>query len=153
MLDIRIKFNKRDLANLNKMPEEFKKGALKGMRQAMFHAERMSKKDFEKSRGPKGGLHVRTGNLRRSIGSGVNVIGNNIIGWIGSNLIYAQIHELGGIIKPRTKQYLRFQIEGFWKTVKQVIIPQRPFIEPGITENIDKIKELIVNSIVREVNK
>ena len=153
MLDIRIKFNKRDLANIDKMSEEFKKGALKGMRRAIFHAERMSKKDFEKSRGPKGGLHSRTGNLRRSISSGVDVKGNSMVGWIGSNLIYARIHELGGTIRPRAGKYLRFQISGQWKTVRQALIPQRPFIEPGITENIDEIKELIISSIIKEVNK
>jgi phage gpG-like protein len=152
LIELKIKFDKKDLMDLRKMPDQFRSGLLKGMRKSLFFAERMSKKDFEKSRGPAGGLKARTGNLRRKIESGVNVKGNNIIGWIGSNLIYAQIHELGGIIKPRTKQYLRFQIEGFWKTVKQVIIPQRPFIEPGITENIDKIKNIIQNSIVKEVN-
>lgn len=152
MLDIRIEFDKRDLAKIYKMPEEFKAGTLKGMRQAMFHAERMSKKDFEKSRGSKGGLHARTGNLRRSITSGINIKGSSIVGWLGSNVIYARIHEMGGIIRPRTKKYLRFQIEGFWKTVKQVIIPTRPFLSPAIEENISEIKNLIRDSIIKEIN-
>lgn len=153
MLDIRLDFSKKDLAKIYKMPEEFKAGTLKGVRKSMFHAERMSKQDFEKSRSGAGGLHARTGNLRRLITSGVYVKGTSVVGWLGNNSVYARIHELGGVIRPRTKQYLRFQIDGFWKTVKSVVIPQRPFIEPGITENIEEIKDIIRNSIVTEVNK
>ena len=90
------------------------------------------KKDFKKSRGPKGGLHVITGSLRRSIESGIDIRGNNIVGWLGSDLIYAPTHEFG--YPPRN-------------------IPQRPFIEPGITENIEQIKNIIQNSITKEMNK
>ena len=153
MIDIQVKFDKKGLLDLSKLPKEFKAGAIKGVRQAMFHAERMSKRDFEKSRGGAGGLNVRSGSLRRSITSGVNIKGNSVVGSLGSNLIYARIHELSGTIRPRTGQYLRFQIEGQWKTVKSVFIPARPFLRPAIDENISEIKNLIRDSIIKEMNK
>ncbi|PZP56033.1 MAG: virion morphogenesis protein [Delftia acidovorans] len=73
-------------------------------------------------------LH-RSGALARSIDYAV--IGNRIE--VGSGLIYAAIHQFGGVIKPKTAKALRFT----WNdaafgvglaTVKQVTMPARPYI-------------------------
>src|SRR3989304_768029 len=48
-------------------------------------------------------LHIRTGTLRRSITNQVFRSGPKIIGKIGSNLVYARIHEFGGIIRAKNK--------------------------------------------------
>jgi len=149
MFNIKIDVDKNDLMQLQKFPAEFKKGLLKGVRDSMFFVEAAVKTRF----GRPGELGVRTGNLRRSIQSGMKGMTDSIVGWIGSNVVYAKIHELGGVIRPRTKKYLRFQIEGQWKTVKEVIIPARPFLEPSINENIEKIKSIIRSSIIREVGE
>lgn len=48
---------------------------------------------------------------------------------IGTDLIYAAIHQFGGIIRPRRGQYLRFRVAGGrWATVRSVRIPARPFL-------------------------
>ena len=43
----------------------------------------------------------------------------------GSNLVYARIHQLGGVIKPRRRRMLRFEVGG---------IPARPYIGWGDRE-------------------
>ena len=48
---------------------------------------------------------------------------------------YAKIHEFGGTIVPRTKNYLRFRTyDGQWHAVKQVDIPARPYLRPAFVE-------------------
>lgn len=62
--------------------------------------------------------------LRRSITYAVS-------GWkliVGTNVKYAKIHQLGGVIKPKLKKVLRFKIADGWRSAKQVRIPARPFL-------------------------
>lgn len=47
---------------------------------------------------------------------------------IGTDVVHAAIHQLGGTIKPKTKKALRFKIGKAWVTAKQVTIPARPFL-------------------------
>lgn len=47
---------------------------------------------------------------------------------IGSNVIYAAIHQFGGTIKAKNKPYLKFKIGNNFVRVKQVKIPARPFL-------------------------
>lgn len=52
---------------------------------------------------------------------------------VGSNVKYARIHQLGGVIKPKKGKYLKFKgKKGKDMFVKQVKIPARPFI--GISD-------------------
>lgn len=53
---------------------------------------------------------------------------------IGSNVVYAAIHEFGGIIEPRIARALHFKIGDRWVITQRVTIPKRPYIWPGITE-------------------
>lgn len=46
---------------------------------------------------------------------------------VGSDRVYAAIHQFGGVITPKTKKALKFQIGGKFVTVKKVVIPPRPF--------------------------
>ncbi len=65
--------------------------------------------------------------LYRSINFSVDAPAGAV--WIGTNLLYARIHQLGGVITPRAKKFLCFPIGGgrFIKT-KQVTMPARPFV-------------------------
>jgi phage gpG-like protein len=47
---------------------------------------------------------------------------------VGSNLVYAGIHQDGGVIKPKDKNALSFTSGGEFFTVKQVTMPQRQYI-------------------------
>lgn len=49
--------------------------------------------------------------------------------FIGSNLIYARIHQFGGIIKPKKGTRLRFKgANGKWCAPKEVTITARPYL-------------------------
>lgn len=52
---------------------------------------------------------------------------------VGSNLIYAAIHQVGGVIRAKGGGYLKFRIPGVgWRQVRQVTIPARPYL--GVSE-------------------
>lgn len=47
---------------------------------------------------------------------------------VGTNVIYAAIHQLGGIITAKTSAGLHFQIGGVWVTKASVTMPARAFL-------------------------
>ena len=62
---------------------------------------------------------------------------------VGTNRIYAAIHQFGGIIKAKNKKTLHFTINGQDVFVKQVKIPARPFL--GISDSdVDSIQNDLV---------
>ena len=52
----------------------------------------------------------------------------------GSNLVYARIHQLGGVIRPRRRRRLRFELGNRTVFARQVTIPPRPYIGWGDPE-------------------
>jgi len=52
-------------------------------------------------------LHVKTGTLRRSVHSDVKNDGSQIVGTIGTNLIYAAYHEYGFSGTQNVKEHMR----------------------------------------------
>ena len=147
MLKVKLKINKSDQRKINKMPKRFKVGFIKGMRDSMYLVESTTKRRF----GKPGELHARTGHLRRSIRTGVTQKPASVVGWIGTSVIYAAIHEFGGTIKPIHSKYLKFQIDGHWVSKKKVKIPKRPYLMPSIEENLERIKDILRQSIIKEV--
>ena len=132
MIDVEFKFDKSDLEYLRSMPKRWTRGLIKGLRRAALYAEGESKKGFDSSgtgpaNPPPGPLKVRTGHLRRSIRSGVDV--RSLVGWIGTDVIYGKVHEETGAGNARVL---------------------RPFLRPAIENNQDKINELIRQSILKE---
>ena len=134
---------------LAKLHTDFKSAFIDGLRKAMFFAEASAKRSF----GDHGKPGVKTGQLRRTVKSFVKVRTGAAIGVLSANTIYAPIHEFGGIIRPTTQEYLKFQIGGQWKTVKQVVMPERPYLRPAIENNINKIGSIIKNEIITQVNR
>lgn len=59
-------------------------------------------------------LHVQTGRLRTSIRHRIKVMrgGKRIVGRIGTNVVYAMIHEFGGTIVPRSGKFLTVPADG-----------------------------------------
>lgn len=68
---------------------------------------------------------VDTGNLMSSIESSYD--NDNAI--VGTNVVYAAIHQFGGVIKPKEGKYLTFKIGDKWVKIKEVNIPARPFLK------------------------
>lgn len=72
----------------------------------------------------KGKPLVDTGRLRNSI----IVESSDTEAVIGTNLIYAPVHQFGATIKPKNGKFLRFKIGNKEIFTKQVVISARPFI-------------------------
>lgn len=75
---------------------------------------------------------VRTGHLRRSVQIDRSQIGRFRVR-VGPGVIYARIHELGGVIVPKTKPWLVFKIPGVAGLIKtkRVRMPKRPYVKPA----------------------
>jgi phage gpG-like protein len=65
---------------------------------------------------------IKSGTLRRSIRI-TNIGGTSVT--VGSDRVYAAIHQLGGTIQGRP--YLRFKTPTGFVTVRKVTMPARPF--------------------------
>lgn len=70
---------------------------------------------------------------------------------VGSDLIYAPVHEFGAVIFPRRRRFLRFVIAGRVIFAKKVTIPARPYVEPTFVEDgqraLDRVAERIERAI------
>lgn len=142
---LNISLDRKPLQQFYHFVEDFDKTLKKGLINAMMFAEGQAKRSF----GEPGRLKSRSGRLRGSITSGVD---DPLTGWLASDVIYGPIHEFGGTIKPKVGKYLKFQIAGQWKTVKQVVIPAKPFLRPAIQKSQDNMVEIITRQIVRDFN-
>lgn len=147
MVDFKVTMTPASQRMLKKLHTDFREGFIKGLRKAMLFAESKAKKSF----GDSGKPGVKTGQLRRTIKSGVKIRTGESIGFLSANTVYAAIHEYGGIIRPTQSDFLRFQIGGQWKAVKQVVMPERPYLRPAIEQNINKIEEIIKDAIFNKV--
>lgn len=59
--------------------------------------------------------------------------GGGVVGtWGSTDVRYALIHELGGVIVPVRAQALKFKLpDGSFRIVKSVTIPARPYLRPA----------------------
>lgn len=128
-----------------------------------------SRRDFfAKGRGEGGALlHVRSGRLWRSIHKTVAVTGQNIKAEVGSNVVYARIHELGGEIRPIRAEYLAFQVMGAggarksaarisggdWVRTKLVRMPARPYLSTALAKERPNIPRIILASLMKNWSK
>lgn len=75
---------------------------------------------------------------------------------VGTNIVYAAIHEFGGEIRPKTAKYLRFKIGGKTIFTKLVRMPKRPYLIPTIEEygksgKMERLIELTLQEKIREL--
>jgi phage gpG-like protein len=90
-------------------------------------------------------LRVRSGRLRSSIQTRIIREANAVIGQIGTNVVYARIHEFGGTTRPHTilprrATVLRFQRGGKTIFARRVNhpgskFPERPFLRTALDES------------------
>lgn len=125
MFKIKVKVDKKSLDKATDT-KWIDRGVLSSMKKVALFAEGEAKKNF----GGPNQLHVRTGNLRRSI---IGEAKNNIAS-IGTDVIYGRIHELGGPIKG-----------GY--------MPERPYLQPAFDKNEDKIDKIIETEMIRAWEK
>lgn len=132
-MKIEIKLPDRELKKISNKIPGFREGTFKGLKRAILFVEGKAKQNF----GGVGQVGVITGTLRRSIKTNVIKEGTRTRAIIGSNVIYARIHEFGGQA-------------GRGRSVR---IPARPYIGPAITDNETEIKNIIQRAIRKEINK
>jgi len=116
------------LASLNgKLTQAF----TRGMYSAALLVERRAK---EKLSGEV--LHVRTGRLWSSVTSSVSeTMGGEMEGRVGSNVVYARIHELGGVTGRH----------------HATTIPARPYLRPSAEEQIPEIRDVLGREIAAAI--
>jgi phage virion morphogenesis protein len=73
---------------------------------------------------------IKDGHLRDSITH--NVDGDTVV--VGSDRIYAAIHQFGGEIKPKSGKFLVFQAGAGMVFARKVDIPSRPFLGLSSTD-------------------
>jgi len=70
---------------------------------------------------------IASGHLMKSISFAIDAEAGAVR--IGTNLLYARIHQLGGVIVPKSRKFLRFPIGGGqFMFAKKVTMPARPYL-------------------------
>lgn len=100
-------------------------------------------------------LKVRSGRLRNSLAVDVRMKkGGNIIGTVGSNLVYARVQEEGAKINVsrRMAKFAWFKYfktgEMMWKAIallkgRQIVIPPKWYMKDTLKENVNKVVDKI----------
>lgn len=73
---------------------------------------------------------------------------------VGTNMIYARIHEIGGVIVPKSAKMLSWvNKEGVRVFANAVHIPARPYLRPALDENEPDIVKAVETEIWRNLDK
>lgn len=91
-----------------------------------------------------------TGNLANSFG--IKRKGRQVLVGVWG-VVYAAIHEFGGMIEARQGKYLKFQVDGNWVQVTKVHIPARPYLRPAVDENKPAIEKAIGNTLAAIISR
>jgi phage gpG-like protein len=94
-----------------------------------------------------------TGNLINSIHKSPAVVSDTHAEVnVGTNVIYAAIHEFGGVIKAKKAKALRFKTkDGNWVFTKSVTIPARPYMRPAVDVGRGRIKQAVRATLKRNI--
>lgn len=88
---------------------------------------------------------AKSGHLKTSLGVQASSEGVSL----GTNLIYAGIHQFGGTIKAKSAKGLRFKIGDRFVRVQKVTLPQRAYL--GISEEDQREVAQTVEEYFKEV--
>lgn len=100
-------------------------------------------------------LHSRTGKLRRSVHVTESYGDGLVTGFVGTNVRYAAVHELGLTVTVR--EHLRMMTMAFGRSVKnprkinvkahEVRYPERSFLRSSLKELAPSVKEELLSSV------
>lgn len=102
------------------------------------------------------GLNRKTGALVNSISVSEGKKTNTLAeADIGTNIIYARIHELGGTISAVTAKALHWidAATGEHRVAKSVQIPARPYLRPALDENEPDILKAVETELWQHFDK
>ena len=66
---------------------------------------------------------------------------------VGTNRIYARVHQLGATIRPKNKSKLTFRMGSRWVMVDQVQIKARPYL--GVSRADDQAIRDVIEALIR----
>ena len=72
---------------------------------------------------------------------------------VGPSMIYAAIHEFGGVIKAKAARALHFVVDGQHRVAKEVVIPARPYLRPAVDEHLPEIQAAVEASLKSSMGK
>jgi len=101
------------------------------------------------------GLNIKTGALVNSIkvNKGKKTKTRADVN-VGTNMIYARIHELGGIIKPVAAKMLSWVSDTGERIFANLVhIPARPYLRPAMDEHEPEIVKAVETEIWRNLDK
>lgn len=114
----------------------------------------------EKLSGPV--LRNKTGRLRRSINSRITETPNSIVGTVGTNVVYAAVHEYGfdGIVTVR--EHLRMIKQAFGRSIvpkeatvrehpMHMHLPERSFLRSSLRENAGALRALLQQAVAQSI--
>jgi HK97 gp10 family phage protein len=98
---------------------------------------------------------VKTGNLMNSIQKqDLTITKNGGEITVGTGVIYAAIHEFGGIIKAVRAKMLSFVTEdGVFHRVKAVHMPARPYLRPAVDNHHEEIIDAACFQLQKAIQK
>lgn len=99
-----------------------------------------------------GGPTSRSGYLAGSLSARVEGSGQDLLGLLAAGAPYAAAQEHGALIQARRAAYLKFQVQGRWVMVKQVLLPARPFLGPAAEQAADALLELLFKALEEELS-
>ncbi len=99
-------------------------------------------------------LNRRTGHLSNSISGQVVVGPSSVVGTINSRaggqpLVYARIHEYGGVITPNNKRVLAFKKEDETILTKKIVMPARSYLRSSLADKAEMINTEINAAVKR----
>jgi phage gpG-like protein len=95
------------------------------------------------------GIKTKSGRLRGSMETAITGTGLNLKGFVGTNLIYAAIHEFGGVITAKRAPYLVFQVAGNWVRTKTVKIKRKEYMKRTLVAEKGKILRIMAQELLR----
>ena len=147
MLNMKFIGMKAFLGTMQRMKKAVPHASLASMKQATQYLRGYIVKN--KLRGQV--LKTKSGRLAGSIDREEFLIGGGAVGRVGSNLKYARIHEMGGVIKASSAPYLKFFVDGHWVMTDQVKIPARPYIWSSFLESTTKLGDILGKKFIVDV--
>ena len=95
-------------------------------------------------------VDVVTGALRRSVRVDRGHLPRFVE--VGSDLVYAPVHEFGATIRARGGGFLTFKLrDGSFRRVRSVTIPARPWLQPAIKDASPKFERILFQEVTKEV--